>query len=260
MKETSPMEQRLLMAEMTSPEFAQHVANGAPVILPTGTTEQHGPHLPLGVDFLLPQAMALDVAGRAGAIVAPPITFGYKSMPRSGGGPFFAGTIGLDGATLSHTIRDVIRELVRHGVRKICILDGNYENLWFINEGVDLAYRELKDTGLKIMVLQHWDFITPATIDHVFPDGFPGIELEHAAVLETSLMMHYYPALVHEDKIPDNGPAASGPYDVWPPHKDWVPDSGALVSAKASSLANGQLIAKQVCADIATAMTREFGA
>ena len=252
------MTQRYLMAEMTSPEFAERVASGAPVILPTGTTEQHGPHLPLGVDFQLPQAIALDVARQTGAVVAPPVTFGYKSMPRSGGGPFFAGTIGLDGATLSHTIRDVIRELVRHGVRKICVLDGNYENLWFLNEGVDLAYRELKDTGLKIMVLQHWDFIAQATFDTVFPDGFPGIELEHAAVLETSLMMHYYPHLVRGDLIPDNGPAPSGPYDVWPPHKDWVPDSGALISAKGSTPDKGRLIADQVGADIVTAMKREF--
>lgn len=253
------MTERFLMAEMTSPEFAERVAAGAPVILPTGTTEQHGPHLPLGVDFQLPQAIALDVARQTGAIVAPPVTFGYKSMPRSGGGPFFAGTIGLDGATLSHTIRDVIRELVRHGVRKICVLDGNYENLWFLNEGVDLAYRELKDSGLKIMVLQHWDFIADTTFDTVFPDGFPGIELEHAAVLETSLMMHYYPDLVREDKIPDNGPAKSGPYDVWPPHKDWVPESGALISARGASANNGRIIADQVGADIVTAMKREFG-
>lgn len=252
------MTMKHLMSEMTSPEFAARVADGAPVILPTGTTEQHGPHLPLGVDFQLPQAIALDVARAIGAIVAPPVTFGYKSMPRSGGGPFFAGTIGLDGATLSATVRDVIRELVRHGVRKVCVLDGNYENLWFLNEGIDLAFRELKDTGLKVMCLQHWDFITDATFAQVFPEGFPGIELEHAAVLETSLMMHYYPHLVREDLIPDNPAAQSGPYDVWPPHKDWVPDSGALISAKGASAEKGKVIADQVGADVAQAMSREF--
>jgi len=252
------MGQHHLMAEMTSPEFAERIAAGAVVFIPTGTTEQHGPHLPLGVDFQLPQAMALEVARTLDGIVTPPIPFGYKSMPRSGGGPFFAGTIGLDGTTFSHLIRDLIRELVRHGVHKICVLDGNYENLWFINEGVDLAYRELKDTGLKVMVLQHWDFLTEQTTNEVFPDGFPGIELEHAAVLETSLMMHYFPHLVHSDKIPDNPAADSGPYDVWPPHRHWVPDSGALISAKGASPDKGRVIAEQVTADICTAVRREF--
>jgi len=252
------MANRHLMAEMTSPEFAERIAAGAVVFIPTGTTEQHGPHLPLGVDFQLPQAMALDIARTVDGIVTPPIPFGYKSMPRSGGGPFFAGTIGLDGATFSNVIRDLIRELVRHGARKICVIDGNYENLWFLNEGVDLAYRELKDTGLKVMVLQHWEFLTEATLAHVFPDGFPGIELEHAAVLETSLMMHYYPDLVHGDKLPDNPPAESGPYDVWPPHRDWVPDSGALISAKGATADKGRIIAEQVGADVVTAVRKEF--
>lgn len=252
------MTKRYKMAEMTSPEFAARVAAGAPVIVPTGTTEQHGAHLPLGVDFLLPQAIALDVARATDAIVAPPLTFGYKSMPRSGGGPFFPGTIGLDGMTLSHLVRDLIRELARHGVRRICLLDGHYENLWFLNEGVDLAYRELRDSDIRILVLQHWEFITEATLETVFPDGFPGIELEHAAVLETSLMMHYYPELVRESLIPDNPPADSGPYDVWPPHREWVPDSGALVSAKAASTAKGRLLAEQVGGDIGRALQREF--
>lgn len=253
------MTKRFLMAEMTSPEFAERIKAGDLVIIPTGTTEQHGPHLPLGVDFMLPQAMALDIASQVGGVVTPPVNFGYKSMPRSGGGPFFPGTIGVDGATLSHLIRDVIRELARHGVRKICILDGNYENLWFLNEGVDLAYRELAESGIKIMVLQHWEFIADETFSSVFPDGFPGIELEHAAVLETSLMMHYYPDLVREDKIPDNPPAVSGPYDVWPPHKEWVPQSGALISAKGASAEKGRLIANQVGNDIVGAIKREFG-
>ncbi len=254
------MNTEYLMAEMSSPDFAERVNAGAMVILPTGTTEQHGAHLPLGVDFMIPQAMALDIARTTGAVVAPPVTFGYKSMPRSGGGPFFSGTIGLDGITLSYVIRDIIRELVRHGVRKICVLDGNYENRWFLNEGIDLAYREHKDTGLTVVCLQHWDFVTQEVLDEVFPDGFPGIELEHAAVLETSLMMHYYPELVRTDAIPDNPPADSGPYDVWPPHKSWVPESGALVSAKGASAAKGKLIADQVTGDITKALIKELGA
>jgi len=252
------MANRHLMAEMTSPEFAARIDAGAVVFIPTGTTEQHGPHLPLGVDFQLPQVMALEAARAVDGIVTPAIPFGYKSMPRSGGGPFFAGTIGLDGATFSHVIRDLIRELVRHGARKICVIDGNYENLWFLNEGVDLAYRELKDTGLKVMVLQHWEFLTAQTLDQVFPDGFPGIELEHAAVLETSLMMHYYPELVHADKLPDNPAAESGPYDVWPPHRHWVPDSGALISAKGATADKGRVIAEQVGADVVSAVRKEF--
>ncbi len=74
------------MDELSWPEFAAKVAAGAPVLLPLGTTEQHGPHLPLNVDVVLPTGVCERVAREIGGLVAPTIPFGYKSMPRSGGG------------------------------------------------------------------------------------------------------------------------------------------------------------------------------
>jgi len=249
----------VLMAEMTSPEFAARVRENAVVFIPTGATEQHGPHLPLGVDHMLPTAIAIDVARAVRGVVAPGLLYGYKSMTRSAGGPFFSGSTGLDGRTLTDFLRDVIRELARHGVRRICVLDGNYENLWFLNEGIDLATRELAQTGLKVMCLQHWEFLTEETLQKVFPDGYPGIELEHAAVLETSLMMHFFPSLVRQDLIPDNAAVEAPPYDVWPPNREWVAKSGALTSAKGASADKGRIIAEQYARDITVAVRREFG-
>lgn len=250
---------RGLLEAMTWEEFAAALEREPVVILPTGAVEQHGPHLPLGVDYLLPLAIARDVAADLDALVAPPLCYGYKSMPRSGGGPFFPGTTGLDGATLTATVRDVVRELHRNGVRRICVLDGNFENRWYLTEGLDLAFRELADPGLRLVLMQHWDFLTPATLDEVFPEGFPGIELEHAAVLETSLMMHYYPELVRHDRIPHHPPVPAPPYDTWPPRREWVPESGALVSARGASAAKGAAIARQYRRDMAAALTAEFG-
>ena len=185
--------QSVLMSEMTWPEYEEALKSNPVVFLPTGALEQHGPHLPMGVDHMLPVAIARDIATDIGGVVAAPVTYGYKSMTRSAGGPFFPGSTGLDGATLTAIVRDVIRELVRHGARRICVLDGNYENLWFLNEGIDLVMREVGDKGVRVMCLQHWEFLTEETLGALFPDGYPGIELEHAAVIETSLMMHYYP-------------------------------------------------------------------
>src|ERR1700749_1525489 len=118
-------------------------------------------------------------------------------MPRSGGGPFFPGTINLDGATLINVIRDIAREWSRHGAKKLCFFDGHFENHWFVLEGIDLAVREVRDSELKIMRLQYWDFFTEATLQKVFPSGdFSSIALEHAATIETSLMLHHKPELV----------------------------------------------------------------
>jgi creatinine amidohydrolase len=248
----------VMMDRMSWPEFAEETKRNPVVFLPCGSTEQHGPHLPLAVDALLPTALSRDVAELVGGVVAPTLSFGYKSMPKSGGGPAFPGTLNLDATTLIATVHDVIRELVRHGIRKICAIVGHYENQWIVTEGIDLALRECGATGLRVMRLEYWDFCTEATFAQVFPDGFPGIALEHAAVIETSLMMHYHPDMVRLDLIPDNAPAEFPPYDMFPPHHDWVPSTGALTSAKGASAEKGRIMADQVAGDIAAAIRKEF--
>ncbi len=67
------------------------VRRGTVVFLPLGATEQHGPHLAMSVDVVLPTAVAERVAREIGGLVAPTIPYGYKSQPRSGGGEAFPG-------------------------------------------------------------------------------------------------------------------------------------------------------------------------
>lgn len=229
------------------------------VFLPCGATEQHGPHLPLGTDALLSTAVARSVAEQVNGLVAPTFSYGYKSQPKSGGGQHFPGTTSLDGQSLSALARDVIRELARHGVRNLVVVDGHYENQWFLTEGIDLALRDIgASSPLRIMRLEYWDFCTESTLNQVFPDGFPGFALEHAAVIETSLMLHYYPDLVHLDRIPNDPPADFPPYDMYPSRTEWVPPSGVLSSAKAASAEKGALIAQQVTDSISKAVMQEF--
>lgn len=240
-------------------EYAQRVDQGAVVFLPCGATEQHGPHLPLGTDALLARAIGEDVARQVGGLVAPAISYGYKSQPRSGGGQHFCGTTSVDGATLSGLIRDAVREFHRHGVRRLVIVVGHFENQWFVTEGIELALRDIGEHhGMEVMRVEHWEFCRKDTLDAVFPNGFPGIALEHAALIETSMMLHYYPELVSLDRIPDHGPAQFPPYDMYPARTAWVPSSGVLSSAKDSSVEKGRLLVADVVSGIAQAVRREF--
>ncbi len=230
------------------------------MLLPCGALEQHGPHLPLGTDALLSTAIAQAVATQVNGLVAPTLSYGYKSQPKSGGGQHFPGTTSLDGQSLSQITRDVVCEFARHGVKKLVIVDGHYENQWFLIEGIDLAMRAIGSSNpLRIMRLEYWDFCTEATLQHVFPDGFPGFALEHAAVIETSLMLHYHPDLVQLDQIPDDQAADFPPYDMYPTCTHWVPRSGVLSSAKGASAAKGEWMATQITDSIAKAVMHEFG-
>ena len=108
------------------------------------------------------------------------------------------------------------------------------------------------------MRLEHWDFCREQTLTDVFPDGFPGFAMEHAAVIETSLMLHFHPQLVALEKIPDDAPADFPPYDMYPTRTQWVPPSGVLSSARGSSAAKGQRLAEDIVDGIATAVCKEF--
>jgi creatinine amidohydrolase len=244
------------MNELSWIDYQTRVHRDAPcVLLPVGALEQHGPHLPLGTDALLSTAVAADTARLVGGLVAPALSYGYKSQPKCGGGQHFCGTTSVDAATLIGQTRDAVREFARHGVKRLVFVNGHYENQWFLTEGIDLGLRDLgPHASLEIVRLEYWDFLTETTLAAVFPNGFPGFALEHAAVIETSMMLHYHPALVRVDQIPDDGPADFPPYDVYPTRKHWVPLSGVLSSARGSDAAKGKLIADEVTRRMAEAL------
>ena len=243
----------------------------APVIVATGAIEQHGPHLPLGVDAYIStgvsQRVALALRPDA-AVVAPALAYGYKSVPCMGGGPF-PGTLGLDASTLVATLRDIVRELARDGVRRVIVLVGHFENQMFAVEGVNLALRDAVAAGvdgLEIMRLEYWDFIHAETLAKVFPGDFPGVQLEHAAVMETSMMLALKPGLVDVDAIPGAGrqpadrAAAFPSYTIEPAAKraEWAPASGVLSPALGASAQKGEWLLGDHVAGIVAAIQAEW--
>lgn len=254
-------ESNVLMAELTWMAYARRVAEGAPVIIPVGSTEQHGPHLPLGSDALLVGEMAKRIARRVGALVAPTVSYGYKSQPKSGGGNHFPGTTSFDGETLTFAVRDIIRELARHGVRKVVVLDGHYENGMFLTEGIDLALRDLKAWGIdgvRVLKMIYCEVVKQETLDLIFPNGFPGMALEHAANLETSMMLHLFPHLVDRSAIPSDPPHDFPPYDIYPTPEGHVRATGVLSTAAAAMEEFGRLLTAEFEELVSASIARAF--
>ena len=128
---------KYLMTNMTWKEY--EVKKDRILILPIGSTEQHGPHLPLSVDAVIAEKIALKFAEKVDGIVAPTLSYGYKSKPLSGGGPLFPGTIDLNGITVMNLVCDLLEEFIKDGITKIFILNAHFENEAFILESVDLV-------------------------------------------------------------------------------------------------------------------------
>lgn len=234
------------------------------VFLPVGALEQHGPHLPMNCDELIPREISEAVAREIDGLVAPSLAYGYKSQPRSGGGNHFPGTTSLSGEAMISSVRDIIAELARHGARRLVIMDGHSENTMFIVEGIDLALKELSRaavTDMKILRIGYYEFTSEETEKVVWPNGFPSWPLEHAGMMETSVMLHLRPELVDMSKLPTDVPARFAPYDVYPvTFENWptLPRSGALNSAKLATAEKGKLMFDEYVARIADAVAREF--
>ena len=129
-------------------------------------------------------------------------------------------------------------------------------------EGIDLALRELRWDGItdvKVVVLSYWDFVHQDAIAKLYPGGFPGWDVEHGGVLETSLMLALHPEHVHLDRAVDHPSATFPPYDVYPVKKEWTPCSGTLSSPKEASAEKGQILLQVCGAGIVKALYHEFG-
>jgi creatinine amidohydrolase len=256
------MPESVHIAELPWTRYDALARAGEPIVLlPVGALEQHGPHMSMNPDVLIPTAISARVAENIGGLVAPAVAYGYKSQQKSGGGNHMPGTTSLDGHTVTLTIHDILKEFARHGVRKVCVMNGHFENSMFLVEGIDLALRELRWEGIgnfRVVLLSYWSFVSEETIQVLYPDGFFGWDVEHGGVFETSIMLALHPHLVDMSKVVDQPVAKFPPYDFFPVKPEWTPASGTLSSPKAATAQKGELLLRVCVAGITQELRRAF--
>lgn len=229
----------VFMHDITWTEYSSKTSR--PIIIPVGSTEQHALHLPLCVDSKIAEELSRLLAEATDSVVAPTLTYGYKSKPLSGGGPLFPGTIDLSGRTLMALTEDILEEFIADGFTKIFFMNAHFENEAFLIETIDIVSK--RHPEVTILESNWWDVLSQEIIDKIFSDvPFPGWAFEHAAVTETSLMMYLAPELVHEELMSDDLGPDPIPYYKYPIVKGMVPDSGNLAPAKSSSTEKGKII------------------
>lgn len=246
------------LASLTGPEVAEAAAADVPVVVCVGATEQHGPHLPVGTDVILPVAVASAAADRVPLLVAPPLAYGAHSRPLVGGGEGFPGTVSVRGAVLMPTLTQVLQGLSRSGFRRLVVHNWHLENAGFLWEACDLALDGHPD--LRILLLENpFPPFAPAELAELFPQGFEGWEREHASMVETSLMLVARPDLVRTDRIADDRSERFPPWDVLPAPADYLTRSGVLAEPSRASLELGQRLWEAAVGRLVEAVTTEFG-
>lgn len=242
------------MPDMTSAEIEQ--CGVVPVLLPIGSLEQHGAHLPLSTDSLVAEAFARAIADQVGALVAPGFGYGYRSQPASGGGEIFPATTSLSGEGLMRVTSDVLSSLARHGYDELVLVNGHYENSAFIVEAATLVSQAF---DVRLVSLNWWELLPEDRLDELFEGEFPGWAAEHAGIAETSLMMHLYPDRVASELIrPGLSEITPPSYTTLPERPGLVDPSGVLRTAHGSSAAIGQNLFDQAVETAVEVLHREL--
>jgi creatinine amidohydrolase len=179
----------VFLGEMTSPEVEAFLREHQTVIVPTGSTEQHGPHGPLLTDVLIPQEVARRVAQRVDALVAPPINYAL-SYPHVG----FTGVVHIRIPTFMALIEDLCVSLATVGFRRIVFLNGHYDNTYAIAYACANAADRLP-AGVTAFPINYWDGMTTSEAAEYFG---PSTGL-HANRAETSAVLAIDPTLVDMD-------------------------------------------------------------
>ncbi len=174
----------MLIHEMTMIEYAEKRATLSTAILPLGSLEEHGPHLPLGLDAMHAYALAQATAAVRPCLVAPPLFYGLCRSSAQ-----HPGTVGISGDSLRAMVHDIGVGLWRQGIHCLCLLTGHAGGT-HQSSLVEAGERLLETTGLEVAVVCVLDLLEEAA---------PLIECEgdsHAGEVETSLALHLWPALV----------------------------------------------------------------
>lgn len=170
---------------MSWPE-AREALSAAPVaLLPVGSTEQHGMHLPLGTDWLTAQEIARRASARGPWLVLPTIPVGVSEHHRQ-----FWGTLWVPAEVLRDYVLGVARALASHGLRKLVIVNGHGGNTAALEE----ATRRLRQERIYAFVYVWWRAIPEVIAQVIEGSG------SHAGELETAVMLAITPELVHADK------------------------------------------------------------
>ena len=177
----------LVLQEMSWKDVQDYLKTSDMVIIPLGSTEQHGPHLPLGTDTYESIGMSKMISARTGVLVAPVVLAGY-SVYHSG----FPGTLSLKPETLEQVLFETAEILTKYGFKRFMFFNYHGGN-------------QLSESGV-IHRINHTTKAVAVAIGIGAPfqaggERIEGVSMDsHAGIGETSLMLYFQPDLVNMER------------------------------------------------------------
>jgi creatinine amidohydrolase len=254
---------KTFLAGMTWEEFRDNVNSGTVFVVPVGSTELEGTHLPLGVDTIMADGVAAKLAGEPGVLIGPTLPIGYSKWFNP-----FPGTISLEHDTLTRVFLEYCTCLINHGIKRIVFLNSHRGN----NSCIEATARTLiMEKNVRIGMLSIWKLANDLTAGSgLIKEG----KFKHAGEIMTSVILALRPEAVVTSKImPDSVKSPEGSaFDVknslgetgfqgsiqtvYQDIRD-VTDTGIMGDPTAASAEKGEAILKLIT-DYARSFLQEF--
>lgn len=234
---------------MTWPAVEAYLKDSTGIIIPIGSTEQHGPNGYIGTDALCPEFLADGIAEATGALVAPTISTGMAQHHLG-----FPGSVTLRPSTLMAVVQDTVNSLSRHGFDRFFFLNGHGGNIATVTAAFSEIYAEssLGTAGhnrppVRCKMQNWWDCKgVRALSKELFGDAEGG----HATPSEVSLTYYAYPDHIPEAKI-DPPIAPTGPIYDADDYRRRFPDGRIGSDPSLASVEAGEKLYKAAVDDIA---------
>ena len=240
MCESPHKNRKLWFDELSMKETENAAKDGTVVIIPCGSVEEHGTHLPLCTDSLQAEYVALEVARKAGCLVAPPLRYGVCNSTRN-----FPGTITISFDSLRTIMTDILDEFIRNGFKRLLIITGH----------AGRSHMTALKLAAKAVVTNHKDENERPRImvcsDYDFAFDLRGKDFDerdsHAGTIETSRVMSIRSDLIKGEGI-RNFPKLPK-FEVVPDPERYFP-SGVMGDPTIATAKKGQRINKHVIEQI----------
>lgn len=198
----------MLLHLCTWQEIERYLKRSKGVIVPIGSTEQHGPNGLIGTDAICPEVIARGVGEKIDALVAPTLGIGMAQHHLG-----FPGSISFKPSTLIAVVHDVVRSLVRHGFERCYFLNGHGGNIATVSAAFSEIYADRSFSGgnnrpAVRCKLSNW-YMAPS-VRKISAELFGNSEGAHATPSEVSLTYFAYPEAVKSasmsPKLAPHGP------------------------------------------------------
>jgi len=179
------------LAEMSWAEVEEYLARDDRIILPLGSTEEHGRHLGLGADSIEAEAIARGVGEQTNVIVAPTLHYGMALLQMG-----FPGTISLKPMTLMAVLEDLFCSLYQHGFRRVLVVNGHGGNTASLMSAVQMVTQDLP--GWRVKNFEWW---TDQEAYRVIVEMLGEQTGSHASPGETAFMLAVRPSAVKIQRL-----------------------------------------------------------